>query len=96
MTQVDIRTLYASEKQAAISVAGGLPCMLAPDKQLEHPELAAAWDMVKLRGRHVGDSTANCVYLEPATAEVLRHQGVAAEAVEQKVNRNIENFKKLL
>jgi hypothetical protein len=70
--------------------------MLAPDQQLEHPELAEAWEMVKLRGRYVGDSTANCVNVEPAAAEVLRHQGVAAEAIEQKVNRNIEDFKKLL
>ncbi len=70
--QLDIRRAHASKKQAAISAAGGgLTHTLVAGSQLEHPKLAAASEMVKLRGRHVGDCTANCLYLEPAAAEVL-------------------------
>ena len=46
---------------------------VTPGQQLEHPELAAAWEMLKARGRQCSESTTNSLYLEPAVAELLYH-----------------------
>ena len=91
---LDLRKMLGMEKRLALDAAGGeVHCILA-GSQVEHPELSAAWEMLKARGRQVGDSTYNCVYVEPAVTEVLHHYSkseLAPNAV-----KNSEDLKKLL
>ena len=73
MSAINLAKLLALEKAAALEAAGGEVKFVTPGQQLEHPELAAAWEMLKAKGRQHSSSTTNSLYLEPAVAEVLYH-----------------------
>ncbi len=93
--QLDTRSLHAGEKQAAISAAGGLLRFSPADGQLEHPELAAAGEMVNSEADTLKTALRAAYIWSQPQQKCFGTTGGAAEAVEQGNNRYSEDFRKL-
>jgi hypothetical protein len=85
-----LKKLLGLEKAAAIDAAGGELRFVGPGDQLEHPELAVGWELVKARGRQCGDNTNSCLYFEPAVMEVVYHTATGTASPEEAAEHTAE------